>query len=165
MECPVCKELRYSRSWSPLQWRKWNPVVVEHDRNCCFECSPYWNWTGQPPPPGHPPANAPPTPPPGPPPAQHAHPESGRPAQRDAPQDAPLATPRPPSSKYHGKDVRAPLHVVEDKMCTLKECDAHDVAQKALARAFQTIFSPSFSVNGKSCSTTRKLRIGSRWWK
>ena len=26
----------------------------------------------------------------------------------------------------------------------MKECDAHDVAQKALARAFQTIFSPSF---------------------
>ena len=41
MFCSSCKEMRYSKAWSPLQWESWLTVLQAQDgeRNCCRMCS------------------------------------------------------------------------------------------------------------------------------
>lgn len=37
MQCPICRELRYSKEWKPSQWSAWRAEVNEF--NCCKVCS------------------------------------------------------------------------------------------------------------------------------
>ena len=36
MQCPFCREIRYSRDWKPSQWKAWNPET--NDFHCCRQC-------------------------------------------------------------------------------------------------------------------------------
>ena len=40
MECPACQQTRYSKEWTPSQWRAWTAVANGYDR--CKPCQSIW---------------------------------------------------------------------------------------------------------------------------
>ena len=42
MLCLQCHRWQPKQAWSPAQWKAVNPVLLDHSRNCCSDCSINW---------------------------------------------------------------------------------------------------------------------------